>query len=118
MQTNDIIIEIDKITSGKVNIISFCRRDKQIDHAALPLKEKSEHPKSIYNYKHHLDYDGIQKLSSRFPQIYTYEDRESKTDWNSGILKQLERLIRDNKLDKVIEKEGIKYHIKLVWMGK
>lgn len=116
MQTNEIIIEVDKITSGKVNIISFYRKGKQIDHPVLPLKERSEHPKSFYNYKHHFDYEDIQKISSRFPQIYTWESNDDKTDWNNQVLKELKKLICDNRLDKSIEKDGITYELKLVWV--
>jgi hypothetical protein len=118
MQTKEIIIEVDKITSGKVNIISFYRNGKQIHHAALRLKDKSVHPKSIYNYKHHFDYNDLKNISSKFPQIFTYEEvGGSKSNWSNKMQIQFERLIRANKLYKVIEKKGIKYICMLVWRG-
>lgn len=116
MQTKEIIIEVDKITSGKVNIISFYRKGKQVNHPILPLKDKSEHPKSLYEFKHHLDYEDIQKVSSRFPQIYTCESNDDKTVWNTQVLKEFKKLICENRLDKLIEKDGITYEIKLVWV--
>ncbi|MDZ5472412.1 hypothetical protein SM124_11700 [Bacillus sp. 31A1R] len=118
MQTKEIIIEVDKITSGKVNIISFTRKGKQIDHPVLPLKEKSDHPKSPYNYKHHLDYEDIQRISTRFPGIYTCESGDDKTIWNTHMLKEFKKLICENQLDRMVEKDGITYELKLVWVGE
>lgn len=66
MNNCEIIIEIDKITSGKNNIISFVRNNEQINFPPMTLKPYSTI--SEYNFNHHFDKEDLINLISSIPQ--------------------------------------------------
>jgi hypothetical protein len=114
--TQVVHIEIDDITSGKVNIFSFYRQGKQIDHRFLKLRDKSI--SSQYNYNHHLDRDDLQKLSNRFSTIYPY-DKKTRTinEWANAMIKEMFELIKNGKWDRKVKEDRKIYDVRYVWIG-
>ncbi|MCT8140522.1 hypothetical protein H1D32_24320 [Anaerobacillus sp. CMMVII] len=115
MQTNEIIIEVDQVRSGKVNIISFYRENKLINKPMLKLKAGSE--RYNYYYRHHLDGDDLVLLSKRLPGIYPYDGRKSTNDWADEMKREFKRLIVNGDFDKRLEKDEVVYDIRFVWVN-
>ncbi|OIJ09304.1 hypothetical protein BKP35_16670 [Anaerobacillus arseniciselenatis] len=116
MELETITIEVDEVKSGKVNIISFYRKGQLIDRPPLQAKLKSE--EYHYHYRHHLDGDDLERLNTRFPTIFPFDDRKSINDWADEMKREFQRLISDGRLDRQVEKDGIIYEIRLVWVRK
>lgn len=114
MNERVITIEIDKIKSGKANIISFYRNNKLIDQAPLKLKEKSEAYK--YNFRHHFDGDDLAKINAKQSSVYPYDGRGSINEWADETKRSLKTLIIDGKFNRIFTKGNTKYNIKLVWI--
>ncbi|PEZ09233.1 hypothetical protein CN326_02535 [Bacillus sp. AFS018417] len=85
-------IQIDQITSGKVNIFTFYRNKKQIDHQFLQLQEPSLTANYFFHF--HLDAESLRLLHEEFPSIYPYDKRESILDWTDKMKDELKRLIQ------------------------
>lgn len=115
MNEKEIIIEIDKIKSGKANIISFYRKNKLIDRAPLKLKDKSE--SYNYNYRHHFDGDDLVKINAKQSSVFPYDGRGKINEWADETKRSLRQLIMDGKFNRVFTKGTTKYSIKLVWVS-
>ncbi|WP_413355590.1 hypothetical protein AA0X71_12160 [Robertmurraya sp. 2P01SA] len=115
MNEKEIIIEIDKIKSGKANIISFYRKNRLINRAPLKLKDKSD----TYNYqhRHHFDGDDLEKISAKQSSVSPYDGQGKINVWADETKSSLQQLILDGKFNRVFTKGNTKYNIKLVWVS-
>ncbi|MFD3445737.1 hypothetical protein ACFDTO_14160 [Microbacteriaceae bacterium 4G12] len=85
-------IQIDQITSGKVNIFTFYRNKKQVDHPFLQLQQPSL--TANYFFPFHLDAESLRLLHEEFPSIYPYDKKESIHHWTEKMKDELKRLIQ------------------------
>ncbi|MCH1625108.1 hypothetical protein [Fredinandcohnia quinoae] len=116
MTNVEMIIEIDKITSGKNNVISFERKGKQIDQAPLKLKPYSE--SSDYHYNHHFDKNDLEQLSEIYPSIYPNYSQKNINSWANEIKKALRHLIETGQLDKIYDYHGQEVSVKYIWVNE
>jgi phosphodiesterase/alkaline phosphatase D-like protein len=116
MDTQHITIDIDKVASGKVNIISFYRKKRLIDEAPLKLKQSSD--KYTYKYSHHFDGNDLDRLNNQFPSIFSYDKRKSINDWSNEMKREFKSLIMDGKLDQTKTIDGITYRIQFRWVSE
>ncbi|AXH99783.1 hypothetical protein DV702_08585 [Sporosarcina sp. PTS2304] len=116
MTNREIIIEIDKVTSGKKNVISFERKGNQIDRAPLKLKKQSVSSK--YKYSHHFDKDDLQKIHQVFPSIYPHPYDYEIEAWGERMKKAFRELIETGQFDKTYDLEDGPVTVKYVWVTK
>lgn len=99
----DVIIEkheiqIDQITSGKVNIFTFYRNRKQIDDHFLRLQEPSLTANYFFHF--HFDAESLHLLQKEFPSVYPYEGSETIHDWTEKMKAELQHQIQTGKWNK------------------
>jgi len=114
MTNCEIIIEIDKITSGKNNIISFVRNNEQINFPPMTLKPYSTI--SGYNYNHHFDKEDLIKLNKQFPSIYPNDTNENINIWAENIKAAFKQLIQTGDFDRTYNHNSDKVSVKYVWI--
>ncbi|EEM06618.1 hypothetical protein [Bacillus pseudomycoides] len=88
-------IQIDQITSGKVNIFTFYRNRKQIDDPFLQLQEPSL--TANYYFHFHLDAESLSLLQEEFPSVYPYDGNGTIHDWTEKMKDELQRQIQTGK---------------------
>lgn len=113
MVSQKIIIEIDKITSGKNNVISFERKGRQVNQAPLKLKPQSE--SSNYHYNHHFDKDDLETLSNRYPSIYPNPTEKNVNNWADEMKKVFQYLIETQQFDKIYDYNGEQIEVNFIW---
>ncbi|MEK3796793.1 hypothetical protein MHI18_00805 [Peribacillus sp. FSL H8-0477] len=114
MNNREIIIEIDKITSGKNNIISFVRNNEQINFPPLTLKPYSTI--SEYNYNHHFDKEDLIKLNKQYPSIHPNDTNENINIWAKNIKAAFKQLIQTGDFDRTYNYHGDKVSVKYIWV--
>lgn len=116
MIDKEVIIEIDKITSGKNNIISFVRNGVQVDEPLLKLKSHSD--VSEYYYNHHFDKEDLERLSEQYSPIRANYSDENINDWAEETKAAFQYLIETGQFDKVYHYQNKKILAKFVWINK
>jgi hypothetical protein len=116
MVDHEIIIEIDQVTSGKKNVISFCRKNKQINTPPLLLKSSSE--SSDYSYNHHFDKDDLINLNKIYPSIYPKLGNKNVNEWAENMKSAFKQLIEKGKLDKTLHIDEKIISVKFLWINK
>ncbi|GAB6445642.1 MULTISPECIES: hypothetical protein [Bacillus] len=91
-------IQIDQITSGKVNIFTFYRNRKQIDDHFLQLQEPSLTANYFYHF--HFDAESLHLLQKEFPGVYPYDGSETIHDWTEKMKAELQHQIQTGKWNK------------------
>lgn len=106
-------IQIDQVTSGKVNIFTFYRNKKQVDHPFLQLQE----PSLVANYffPFHLDAESLRLLHEEFPTIYPYDGQESILSWTDKMKDELKRLIQTGKWNKRVHLGNCIIEVDFLW---
>lgn len=110
-----IIIEIDRITSGKKNVISFYRNNKQVNISPLLVKSSSE--SSNYKYSHHFDKEDLLRLNKTFPSIYAKEDDKNINEWIDHMITAFKHLIESGKFDEYFNIRS-EEEVKFIWINK
>lgn len=110
-----IIIEIDRITSGKKNVISLYRNNKQINISPLLVKSSSE--SSNYNYSHHFDKEDLITLNKTFPSIYAKEDDSNINEWTDNMRIAFQTIIESGEFGEYFSSQG-EENVKFIWIGK
>ncbi|WP_301107738.1 hypothetical protein [Sporosarcina sp.] len=114
MSNEEIVIEIDKVTSGKNNVISFERKGKQIDQPPLRLKANSVSSK--YKYHHHFDQADLARLQNQYPSIYPNRYESGIDDWAAVMKTAFRKLIESGQLDRAYRLDGRDVEVKYVWI--
>ncbi|MED3485347.1 hypothetical protein P4523_25190 [Bacillus toyonensis] len=91
-------IQIDQITSGKVNIFTFYRNRKQIDDHFLRLQEPSLTANYFFHF--HFDAESLHLLQEEFPGIYSYDGSETIHNWTEKMKAELQHQIQTGKWNK------------------
>jgi len=91
-------IQIDQITSGKVNIFTFYRNRKQIDDHFLRLQEPSLTANYFFHF--HFDAESLHLLQKEFPSVYPYDGSETIHDWTEKMKAELQHQIQTGKWNK------------------
>lgn len=110
-----IIIEIDRITSGKKNVISLYRNNKQINISPLLVRSSSD--SSNYKYSHHFDKEDLLRLNKTFPSIYAKEDDKNIKEWIEHMSTAFKNLIESGKFDEYFN-TGTGEKVKFIWINK
>ncbi|MBY0122311.1 hypothetical protein [Bacillus sp. S/N-304-OC-R1] len=114
--TREIMIQVDKITSGKNNIISFVRKGKQIDTAPLKLKSLSE--VSQYDFNHHFDKEDLERLNTMYPSIYPNSSDKDINNWAEDMKKAFKNLIETGEFDRTYNHNGETVMVKYIWVNE
>ena len=113
VMTNDKIIEIDQITSGKNNIFTFLRNGTPIDFPPFTLHP----PTSEYTHEHNFNKSDLAHLNITYPSIYPNETNENINDWRYKVQSAFIKLIQGGEFNKTYTHNGQKVNIKCVWRG-
>ncbi|WP_163100697.1 hypothetical protein [Peribacillus alkalitolerans] len=115
MQVKEVVIEIDNITSGKKNVLSFYRKNKQINISPLLLKSSSE--SSEYNFSHHFDKEDLIRLNKTFPSIYAKEDDENINQWIDSMRFAFKTIIENGEFNKTFSENKQDLNVKFIWVN-
>jgi hypothetical protein len=110
------VIEINSVTTPKLGYFTFWEKsNRRVDEASFPFKIKPGDP--YFDFEHHMSDDDILFWQEFSSNIIPYNKSYTATSWENAMKYEIFKVIREGRMNRIIEKDGMKTEVIVNWIG-